>query len=56
MVVAPRRSWWGGGAVAAVAVLIAVPVVAVLWRTVRPDGSVDLEAFGRILSSPRTWR
>jgi thiamine transport system permease protein len=42
--------------VAVVAVLIAVPVVAVLWRTVRPDGSVDLEAFGRILSSPRTWR
>jgi thiamine transport system permease protein len=39
-----------------VLVAIAVPVAAVVWRTVVPDGSVDLEAFGRLLSSPRTWR
>jgi thiamine transport system permease protein len=43
-------------AVLVVLTLIAVPVLAVAWRTVRPDGSFDLSAFGRILSSWRTWR
>jgi thiamine transport system permease protein len=54
----PRRDvpLWGSVSVVVVLVVIAVPVVAVLWRTVVPDGSVDLEAFGRLLSSPRTWR
>lgn len=59
MIDATRRrpvSWWGGAAVVVVLVVIAVPVAAVLWRTVRPEGAVDLEAFGRLLSSPRTWR
>lgn len=55
----PGASWrpgWGHLAVGTVLVAIAVPVAAVVWRTVVPDGSVDLEAFGRLLSSPRTWR
>lgn len=52
----PWRPGWGHLAVGAVLVAIAVPVAAVVWRTVVPDGSVDLEAFGRLLSSPRTWR
>jgi thiamine transport system permease protein len=52
----PARSWWGGAAVTAVAVLIAVPLLAVVWHTVHPDGSFDLAAVSRILSSPRTWR
>ncbi len=56
-----RRSWdpvvaVGRVAVAAVALAVAVPVLAVLWRTVHPEGSWTLDAFGRILSSPRTWR
>jgi thiamine transport system permease protein len=51
-----RRPGWGGVAIAVVAMLVAVPLVAVLVRTVRPEGAIDLEAFGRILSSPRTWR
>lgn len=51
-----RPSRWGSAAVVAVLVLMAVPIVAVAWRTVHPDGSVDLSAFGRILTSPRTWR
>ncbi len=50
------RTWWGTAAVGVVAVLVAVPVAAVVWHTLRPDGSFDLEAVGRILSSPRTWR
>lgn len=53
---APGRPGWGHLAVGAVLVAIAVPVAAVVWRTFVPDGSVDLEAFGRLLSSPRTWR
>lgn len=52
----PWRPGRGHLAVGAVLVAIAVPVAAVVWRTVVPDGSVDLEAFGRLLSSPRTWR
>lgn len=46
----------GRVAVAVVALVVAVPVAAVVLRTLRPDGSFDLEAFGRLLSSPRTWR
>ena len=46
----------GVAAVGLVLVAVGVPVAAVLWHTVVPDGSVDLEAFGRLLSSPRTWR
>ncbi len=46
----------GVAAVGIVLVAVGVPVAAVLWQTVVPDGSVDLEAFGRLLSSPRTWR
>jgi thiamine transport system permease protein len=46
----------GRGAVAVVAVAVAVPVLAVLWRTLRPEDAWTLDAFGRILSSARTWR
>lgn len=46
----------GVASVGIVLVAVGVPVAAVLWQTVVPDGSVDLEAFGRLLSSPRTWR
>lgn len=46
----------GVAAVGIVLVAVGVPVAAVLWQTVVPDGSVDLEAFGRLFSSPRTWR
>lgn len=42
--------------VAAVLVLIAVPVAAVLLWAVRPDGDWSTSALTRILSSPRTWR
>lgn len=54
----PTRRVPTGGRVAVAVVLtaIAVPVAAVLWRTVAPDGSVDLEAFSRLLGSGRTWR
>lgn len=56
---APRRPplpWSGRLAIAVVVLVVAVPVLAVVARTLRPDGAVDLEAFGRLLSSPRTWR
>ncbi|MFN7151876.1 MAG: iron ABC transporter permease, partial [Microthrixaceae bacterium] len=46
----------GRVAVAVVVLAVAVPVVAVVLRTLRPEGSFDLEAFARLLSSPRTWR
>lgn len=46
----------GSWAIWSVAVAIGIPVAAVLWRTVRPAGEWDFEAFGRILGSPRTWR
>lgn len=42
--------------VALVSVLVLAPVAAVLVRAVRPEGAIDLEAFGRILGSVRTWR
>lgn len=56
MIRRPRRGATGGVAVALVVTMVAVPVAAVLWRTVRPEGTWDLEAFGRILGSARTWR
>jgi thiamine transport system permease protein len=43
-------------AVAVVVVMVVVPVGAVVLRAVRPAGAWDLEAFSRILGSPRTWR
>ena len=46
----------GRAAVAAVALAVAVPVVAVLWRALRPEDAWSLEAFVRIVSSARTWR
>ena len=52
----PAGSVAGNLAIATVLCVIAVPVTAVVLRTVRPDGAVDLEAFTRLLSSPRTWR
>lgn len=52
----PAGSVAGNLAVAVVLCVIAVPVTAVVLRTVRPDGVLDLEAFTRLLSSPRTWR
>jgi len=39
-----------------VAASVAVPTLAVLVRAVRPDGIWGLDAFARILGSPRTWR
>jgi thiamine transport system permease protein len=48
--------WSGRLAIAVVVFVVAVPVVALVLRTLRPDGSTDLEAFGRLLGSPRTWR
>jgi thiamine transport system permease protein len=42
--------------VAAVLAMIALPVLAVLLRAVRPDGIWSSEAVARILGSPRTWR
>ncbi len=39
-----------------VGVLVAGPVLAVLWRTFMPAGALDAEALPRILGSPRTWR
>ncbi|CAB4897085.1 unannotated protein [freshwater metagenome] len=46
----------GNIVVAAVLVMIALPVLAVLLRAVRPDGVWSSEAVTRILGSPRTWR
>jgi thiamine transport system permease protein len=46
----------GRCAVAVVALAVAVPVLAVLWRTLRPEDAWTLDAFARILSSARTWR
>ena len=43
-------------AVALVAVAVAVPVLAVLGRALRPGGEWSLDALDRILSSGRTWR
>lgn len=43
-------------AVAAVAVAVGVPVLAVLARAVRHDGGWSLDAAGRILGGGRTWR
>jgi thiamine transport system permease protein len=40
----------------AVAVLVLAPVAAVAWRSVRVDDAWSLDAFTRILGSPRTWR
>lgn len=51
-----RRFSPGGAAVALIAVAIAVPVLAVALRAVRPDDAWGLEALGRVLGSPRTWR
>lgn len=51
-----RRSPLGVAAVSLVVIAVGVPVVAVLWRTVAPAGSLDLEAFGRMFASARTWR
>jgi len=42
--------------VAMVAVGVLVPLAAVASSAVRPDGSWALDAFTRILGSPRTWR
>ena len=53
---APAGTVAGTLAIAIVLCVIAVPVTAVVMRTIRPDGVVDLEAFTRMLSSPRTWR
>lgn len=39
-----------------VGLVVAGPVLAVLWHTVMADGAFDTEAFGRVLGSPRTWR
>lgn len=46
----------GRVAVAVVLAAVAVPVLAVVVRTLWPDGVLDLEAFGRIATSARTWR
>jgi thiamine transport system permease protein len=35
---------------------IAVPLGAVLWRSLRDGGAWDASAFGRILGAGRTWR
>ena len=51
-----RRSRLSGAAVAAVLVLVGVPVVAVLLAAARPDGAWGTGAAVRILSSARTWR
>lgn len=53
---ARQRAGIGSVAVAVVLLLVAVPVAAVVLRTVRPHGEWDPEAFGRVLSSARTWR
>jgi len=50
------RSPIGIAVVAAVLIVIALPVAAVLVRAVRPDGAWGLEAVRTVLSSPRTWR
>ncbi len=39
-----------------VTLVVVAPVLAVIWYTIRPDGAMDTEAFGRILGSARTWR
>lgn len=46
----------GAIAVTAVALGVAVPVVAVLGRAVRPSGAWSLDAVERILDNARTWR
>ncbi len=38
------------------AVAVAVPVAAVAWRAVHPDGTLGPDAVTRVLSSARTWR
>lgn len=41
---------------AAVGVVLVVPIVAVALQAIRPGGSFGLESFERILGSARTWR
>lgn len=57
----PRRRRGTGSvvgvvAVAVVAVAVAVPVAAVLIRALHGDTGWQLDAVGRIVGSPRTWR
>jgi len=46
----------GTAAVALVFLAVAVPVLALLWRTAAPGGAPEGEAFARMLGSSRTWR
>jgi thiamine transport system permease protein len=54
--VRPRAPRSGAVAVGVVLVLVAIPVSAVMLRTLRPAGDWDPAAFARILGSARTWR
>lgn len=54
--VAGRVPPLGRLAVAVVLLVVAVPVLAVLHRSLMPDGHLELDALSRILGSPRTWR
>ncbi len=51
-----RRSLIGTLAVTLVFLAVAVPVAALLWRTVAPGGTPEGDAFARMLGSARTWR
>ena len=53
---APRTPATGWIAVGIVLVAVALPVVAVAVRALRPDGSWSLDSVEQILDSARTWR
>ncbi|MFZ4518572.1 MAG: ABC transporter permease [Microthrixaceae bacterium] len=56
MSAAASRRPGGRLAVLAVGFAVAVPVLAVLWHAVVPDGSLSTDALARMLGSGRTWR